>query len=163
MVTIKSNRKSVRVINKRVPDKKYPQLGYKLIATEVNNLPLKLKDKQLIISRECLRGILIIQKNILKETPGFLTWWIAQNKPWLGKNIRGVLFENLKIKYPKFYYFIETLPAETRRGFFNSIKLYWDRDDLWAVGEQVRDHNNNIIAAWQLIRTVDEESIYERY
>ncbi len=163
-ITFSGYKKTPRVIRERIPDPKYPNLGYRLVANEIRDLPLPLRGKNLIVSRECLRAVRIIQKRQLLETPGFITWWLTNKKPRIGKKIKGVAFEQIPKKWPELWNFIDHLEMvkEKKRDFYRSLKLYWDRDDLWAPGEQVR-RGNEIIAAWQLIHEVEEESVYERF
>ncbi len=140
--------------HKKTPRVKYIKefvnsFSYKLIPDYVKDLSIALPGKNSIVSRDTLRAVRALEKKVLTSYPEL-------KKVVDIRRINKLSFEALSSKFPELLLILETVGTRAQqRELYNSIKLYVGRDDLYAPGQQVRDNDNKIIAAWMLISDLD--------
>jgi hypothetical protein len=134
-------------------DTKYPQFGLKAVANKVNNLPLPLRNVNIVVSRECVRAINEIARRLLGRNG--LKQWLQYNGYSL-KKFRHISVKNMRKKWPELkQWFDEHIPEEEHHEFLRELRRYVGRTDIWSPGPRIRDKQNKVIACKGLIRIDD--------
>jgi hypothetical protein len=147
LISFPTYKKTPRVEYQRVP---VDEFSYRLEMIQVKDLSLPLTGRKLIVSRDVLRAIPILARKL------FVTY------PWLKeidglKRIRRVSFERLDTKIPELSAKLREIGTrEEQRKVYGEFKRYLFRDDIYAPGQQIRNDKNEVVAAYQLIKEVED-------
>ena len=152
-IELKGYKRTPRVEYEYETNLDYPEFGLNAIAARIKNLPFSYFGVNLIVSRECLRAMNEIARRLLQREG--LKVWLDENRININKKFR-IPYRILGEKWAEFKQWLnKNIPYEEQESFYDDLRRYVGRDDMWSPGPRVRDKNNNVIACKGLLKISD--------
>jgi hypothetical protein len=154
-----SYKNSPRAVYCRIPDPNGDGISHIMRTTGISNMPIPIKGIKYVVSREVIRATRVLESRILR-THGLEQWLKQQGIKDFSKKVKFLKKENIAKEWPEFDNWLNKNKKEGRIEFFQDIKKYVGRNDLYAPGPKIRGMDNSVQACDGLISNLDED-IYE--
>jgi len=155
LVKLPAYKKTPRVEYAYVEHPKFKEFGKIAIAMEIKNLPVPMRNLNLVISREALRAIREIENRLLKKKwrGESMEEWLFNNDLKIRPKIRFITIENMATRWPALKeWFDKHIPADQQREYLLNLRRYVGRNDLWSPGPRIRNKAGEVIACDGLIQ-----------